>query len=305
MSDPLQFFTPIVGRMTHGSVTEKRTTDQDNRPIPEDKQRFEIGVAFPKADIWPWMTEVLYPYLATALSQDQNAFGRMQNWFQTLNGFSMKITDGDKANSKGQFNENTQGCFVFWFSAIEIKTAAGQSADALVEIDPHEVKRGYYVQVAGNLKPNDQPGDRAGIYMNANSVWLRAEGQVIAGGMDPTAAFAGAAPAVLPGGAQPYDPSGGAGGAFGGAPQPPGGMPGATQQPPAGMPGATQQPPAGMPGGAAPTQPPAQGQPQTAPAGMPGQGGMPGAAPGGTASPGEPQTQPHTGFMSGPPQTQR
>lgn len=285
MSEPLQFFTPVVGRLTHGSVTEKRTKDQDNRPIPEDSQRFEIGVAFEKQAIWPFLTETFYPYLATALSRDPNAMQRMQHWFSNLDGFSMKVTDGDKPNSKGQVNDNTKGCFVFWFSAIELKCVAGPSADALVEIDPHEVKRGYYVQVSGNIKPNEQPGDRAGIYLNGNVVWLRAEGEVIAGGVDPSTAFAGAAPAALPSGAQAYDPSKGAAGSFGATP------------------------PAGMPGGASPTQPPA-GMPgtapvpgQAAPAGMPGQGGMPGAAPGGTASPSEPQTTPHPGFMSGPPPT--
>lgn len=266
MSDPLQFFTPIVGRMTHGSVSEKRTKDQDNRPIAPEDQRFEIGVAFEKQAIWPFLTETIYPYLASALSQDQNAMSRMQNWFSTFDGFSMKITDGDKPNSKGQVNENTKGCMVFWFSAIELRTVAGPSADALVEINPADLKRGYYVQVAGNIKPNGQPGDRAGIYMNGNVVWLRAEGEVIAGGVDPSQAFAGAAPAALPSGAKQYDPSAGAGAAFGGVPPT-------------------------MPGGA-------PAQPQTAPAGPP--AGMPGVQPQ-TASPTEPQTTPHPNFMSGPP----
>ena len=198
MSDPLQFFTPIVGRMTHGSVTEKRTKDYEGRPIDPENQRYEVGVAFEKQSIWPFMVETIYPYLATALAQDPNAAQRMQNWFSTLDGFSMKITDGDKPNSKGQTNDNTKGCFVFWFQAIELKTVAGPSADALVEIDPSEIKRGYYVQVAGNIKPNEQPGDRAGIYMNGNIVWLRAQGEVIAGGVDASTAFAGAAPGALP-----------------------------------------------------------------------------------------------------------
>ena len=102
MSEPLQFFTPIVGRMTHGSVVEKRTKDQDNRLIDPDKQRFEIGVAFDKQALWPWLTETVYPYLSSALSQDRNAMQRMQNWFSTFQGFSMKITDGDAPNSRGQ-----------------------------------------------------------------------------------------------------------------------------------------------------------------------------------------------------------
>lgn len=268
--EPLQFFTPVVGRLTHGSTTEMRTKDQDGRLIEPEKQRFEIGVAFDKQQIWPFLTESFYPYLASALARDPNAMQRMTHWFSTLDGFSMKVTDGDKPNAKGQVNENTKGHFVFWFNAIELKCVAGQSADALIEIDPATIKRGYYVQVAGNIKPNEQPGDRAGIYLNANVVWLRAEGAVIASGIDPTQAFAGAAPAALPSGLQAYDPSRGAGAAF---------------SPPTGLPGVT---------GAPATAP-------MAPVGLPGVGGAPVTAPAPTASYGEPQTTPHPGFMSGPP----
>ena len=39
--EPHYFFTPLVGRMTHGDVSTRRTKDKDNRPIPEDKQQFE------------------------------------------------------------------------------------------------------------------------------------------------------------------------------------------------------------------------------------------------------------------------
>lgn len=268
--EPHYFFTPLVGRMTHGDVSTRRTKDKDNRPIPEDKQQFEIGVAFPKADLWAWLTGEVYPYLTTALATDQAALQRMQGWFSSLQGFSMKITDGDRPNAKGQVNENTAGQFVVWFSSsLPPKVVTGPASDNLQEINPSELKRGYYVQVAGSIKPNGLQGDNAGIYVNFHTVWLRAKGEVISGGVDPTAAFGAAG--ALPAGAQPYDASGGASGAFGGAPQ---------------APQAPAVPTAPAPGG-------------MVPAGMPGQAPALPGAPQQTASPSSPQ--PHPGILAGPP----
>jgi hypothetical protein len=246
-TEPLHFFTPVVGRLTHGSVTEKRSKDQDNRPIPPEDQRFEIGVAFQKAEIWPMITEQWYPYLGSALAHDQNALSRMQNWFQTTSGFSMKVTDGDKPNSRGQRNEHTAGCFVLWFNGIEFRTV-GPSNE---EIAPDAIKRGYYVQVAGNLKANGQPGDRAGIYLNGNIVRLVAEGDVIMGGMDADTAFGGsAAPAALPPGARPLGASTGAAGAF----TPPGAPAPAATVP--ALPGVAPAPAGAAPTTASPTEMP-------------------------------------------------
>ena len=117
MTNRLEFFTPCAGRFVNGSLTEKRTKDKDNRPIAEDKQRFEYGVAFDKAELWSMLTGQFYPWLTSALATDANALQRMQNWFTTMTGFSMKISDGDKPNAKGQLNENTKGMFVIWFSS--------------------------------------------------------------------------------------------------------------------------------------------------------------------------------------------
>jgi hypothetical protein len=269
MSDRLEFFTPVVGRFVNGSITEKRTKDSDNREIPADKQRYEFGVAFEKAAIWPMLTEQWYPFLAGAMARDQNALTRMTNWFSTMQGFSMKVSDGDAPNARGAVNEHTKGCFVVYFSSMYPPKAVGPDP-AFTEIDPAIVKRGFYVQVAGNIGSNEQPGDRAGIYVNGNVMRLIAEGDEIRGGVDAAAAFGGAAaPTALPPGARPLGSTSGMGAAFGGAP--------------AGLPG--------LPGGApAPVQ--------TAPVGMP---GIPGAAPGIASGGSVPGVVPHTGILSGPP----
>jgi len=278
MSERFDFYTPVVGRFVNGSITEKRTKDSDGRAIEADAQRFEFGVAFEKAAIWPMLVEQWYPFLATALARDQNASQRMTNWFSTMSGYSMKVSDGDAPNRKGAVNEHTKGCFVIYFSSLFMPQTVGPDA-AFTEIDAATIKRGFYVQVAGNIAPNGQPGDRAGIYVNANAVRLIAEGDEIRGGIDAASAFGGAAaPTALPPGAKPLGSTSGAGQAFG-AP----GLPGASA--PASTPG--------LPGASAPA--PAQ----TAPAGMP---GLPGVAPQ-TASAGSPPAGvvPHTGILAGPP----
>jgi Protein of unknown function (DUF2815) len=263
MAERLEFFTPVVGRFVSGSITEKRTKDQDNREIAPDDQRFEFGVAFERTSIWPMLIEQWYPYLASQLARDPNGMQRLQGWFTTMSGFSMKVADGDKPSSKGVVNEHTKGCFVIYVSSSYPPKAVGPDA-AFTEIDPAAIKRGFYVQIAGNIAPNMQPGDRAGVYVNCNVVRLIAEGDEIKGGVDAATAFGGtAAPMALPPGARALGSASGGAAAFGGAP----GLP-----------------PAGVPAPAA-----------TAPVGLPGLPGV-GAAPS-TVSP----INPHTGILTGPP----
>ena len=266
MSERLDFFTPVVGRFIGGSLTEKRTKDSDNREIPADKQRFEFAVAFEKQAIWPMLVEQWYPFLATELARDQNALTRMTNWFSTMDGFSMKVGNGDKPNAEGRVNEHSKGCFVMYFSSLFAPKTVGPDP-AFTEIDPLTIKRGFYVQVAGNIGGNEQPGDRAGIYLNGNVVRLIAEGEEIRGGIDAAAAFGGAAaPTALPAGARPLGSASGVGAAVGGGTQ------------------------MGLPGAPAPVP--------TGHAGMP---GLPGAVPT-TASVGSaPGVVPHTGILAGPP----
>lgn len=218
----LDFVSPI-GRFVNGSLTEKRTKDNEGRPIDDQKQKFEFGVAFPKADIWPLLSERFYPWLANQASRDQNAMSRVQNWFSTFDGFSMKIGDGDRQNQKGQYNENTRGCFVMYFSS----SWAPQTVDPTNQnINAELVKRGFYVQVAGNITTNGdkhspfQAGDRAGIYLNGQFVRLVAEGDEIRGGPDAATVFGDSpVPTALPPGARPLGSTSGAAGAFSQPPQ--------------------------------------------------------------------------------------
>ena len=190
----------------------------------------------------------------------------------------MKITDGDRTDAKGRTNENTKGCFVFWLEtfgsgyagehphpAEPAKVFAGPNPNALVQIDLSQMKRGDYVTFSGTCVPNGKSGDQFGVYMNCSMIWKLEDGPAIVGGADPAAAFAGSA---LTGS---FDPSAGAGAAFGAAP---------------------------APGMAAPGNPtvPAPGVTGVAPA--PGQAGtFPAFTVGGTASPISSAT-PHTDILN-------
>lgn len=283
MADKFQFVTP-VGRFVSGDLTKKRAKDKDGRDIAPDKQRFEFGIAFAKTD----------PAIGALIQQiAQYAYGeygktaphiaqRVANWMQTLDGFSMKIANGDEPNARGQVNQNTAGHYVFYFSTSIDPIAAIAPTNA--QIPPANIKRGWFVDIAGNVAINGLTDNNAGIYMNASVVRLVAEGEEIVGGIDPQAVFANhAAPMQLPPGARP----------IGSAPGlPPGsGMPGVgiPQQQPAQMPPGQPmqmqpQQPAQMPGFMPPATPAPGGMPQAAPAGMQPFGAAAGVNP--TASPG-------------------
>ncbi len=290
MTEPTYFHTP-VGRFVSGSLTEKRTTDNDNRPIQPEKQRYEFGLAIQKSDpALPGMLQTIAAAAKAGYQQRPDIQQRVDAWFQTMSGFSMKISDGDKPAARtGDVNQNTAGCFVIWFStSMDILAANAQNT----QIDPASIKRGWFVDVAASVKANGLTDNNAGVYMNPTCVRLIAEGEEIVGGMNIETALQNApvAPTQLPPGARPV----------GSTPQAPAtsgapgtGLPGAAPAVPTqAAPAPAQTAPAGLPG-AAPTQPPAQ--PQTASHGS--APASPGSAPtvaGGTGHP------PHPGILGLP-----
>ena len=286
MAEPKQFNINAYGRFVSGSITDKRTKDHKNRPIPEDKQNYQFGIAFAKTDpaIQQFFNDT-YGYCQAAWATDQHKLQALQGYFTpTQNGYhmqglSMKVSDGDKPNAQGKVNDNTKGHYVVWCSSgYPPKTCD----TAYQEIAPESVKRGYYVAVAGTISDNELPwqadGKGAGIYINGNVVRLLAEGDQIIGGVDPATAFGNAqAPqGQMPAGARALGSGIGA----------PNGMPGMTPQ--QGMP---QQPNPNV----------VQGQPQTGGVPMQGVPGVQQNAMPGTASPGSVQMpNAHPGILNGP-----
>lgn len=285
MGQNYPFFTNAVGRFISGSLTEKRTKDHNNRALPEDKQRYEFGIAFRKddPDIGRLFGE-FYQYIAALWAVDQQKMGALNGWYGQVQGIPpftgvpMKISDGDAPSKQGKINENAAGHFVFWFSSsypVKCCDPANQ------EIDASSIKRGYYVQVAGNIADNglawQADGKGAGIYMNPNVIRLVGEGDEIVGGIDPATAFGNTtAPAQLPPGARPLGANVGLPGT---APTPPAAVPG--------MPGATPTPSAPVPTATAPAATP--GLPTAQP-----------AVPPSTASPSNAVPTPHTPILQTP-----
>ena len=325
MSDKPQVYVP-VGRFVSGSLTEKRTTNSRRQPIPEDKQQFEFGVAVRKDspginDFWGQLINGAKACYAHNPAVHPVIDAWTQNGF---NGFSMKVSDGDKPSlTTQQVNPNTVGCWVVWFSTNFIKCANNQN----IQIDPAEIKRGYYVDCTATLAPNNNAiGDGVGIFMNPGLVRLIGIGEEIVTGpsIEQLAASMPTAPQLPPGAQDPsmapqpqtpppsgygqppaYGAPAGQPPAYGQPPagQPPAGQPPAYGQPPAGQPPAYGQPPAGQPaagGSMPPGVPPAAGTVATPP-GVP--VGTPPVAPAGqpygTASHGNPQ-QPYYGAMTPP-----
>ena len=273
MANTLKFFTNSVHRLVVGSVTDKVTKDRNNNnaPIPEDKQRYEFGVAMRKDD--PDTIRVIneiHGFMAAEWANDQGKIAALNAyWSSGCEGVSLKIKDGDKPNSKGKLNENTTDCYVFYFSNWGGEPPRTVDA-ANQDIPGSAVKRGYYVQIAGQIKDNGEAystnprQNRCGAYLDSDVIRLVAEGDVITGGIDAETAFGGtvATGIALPAGARPLGS---------GAPV---GAPGAA------LPGVQQGVPAGAPGipGNAPTGAPVQHQTDhvsTQTPGLPGQQGVP------------------------------
>jgi len=277
MSDKHSFNTP-VGRFVYGSLTEKRDKDSNGRFIDPDKQRYEIGVAFSKQDpnIVPLVQQIAQHAKQFYSARAPHIAQRIDAWFQALDGFSMKVSDGDKPNAQGKVNQNTVGHWVMWFSTALDIIAARVPDNAQIPLS--EIKRGYYVDVAGTSAPNELLDHNAGVYVNPVCVRLVGVGDEIIGSADPNELFANTPAPQLPPGARP----------IGSAPQAPVGS---------GAPSTAM----GMPGMSAPAVPNAS--PAVMPATLPGvQAGMPGAAPaaspvGQTASPSS--FPPYSGMMGG------
>jgi hypothetical protein len=275
-----------VGRIISGDPWTKQTTDQNNRPIPEEKQSFWFAVAIEKNA--PGMNEMLGLMFKAAQAGYSNAPHIMAqiNAGLAATAFSWKVVDGDemRANSTTGQQElrwkHGAGCWVVKFSTtLQIASAKYQGA-VPTYCDPSEIKRGYYVTVPFSTSANGNMDHTAGVYLNPQTICLVGYGPEIVGG--PTLEQQlGAGPGA-------YMPAG-----MSQTPQAPGGAPAQHQPQPGpaqgGMPGgAPQQQPqyGGMPGGAPQQQPQyggymtgagaAQHQPGPAQGGMPGAGGRAG-----------------------------
>lgn len=298
--EAFRFVTP-AGRFVSGDLSTKRTVDMQNRPKPPEKQDFYFGLAIPKND--PKTAEFLtgvYQNAVASTARLPNIAAMLPRGFvgKDQGGFRWKIKDGDQPDQNGKSNENTRGCWVIHFTTtLPIKACNGMQGN--VEIDPKQIERGYYIDVAGNCSFNGLMDANAGLYMNPQIVRLLGYGERIIGGLTPEQAF-GNVPAQQVGSQTPVAPAGGMPGfPMPGQPQP--GFGGPQVQQPANYP--PQQPgylPQPMPQGY-PPQPGALPYPNTGtpPYGQPAY--QPGYAPSAAAPQPAPAMAPYA--MTLPPST--
>ena len=273
-----------VGRLISGDPWTKQTTDQNNRPIPPEKQSFWFAVAIEKNA--PGMNEMLGLMFKAA----QAGYGQAPHIMAQINmglaatAFSWKIADGDEMRANpttGQQEarwKHGRGCWVVKFSTTLPIASAKFMGGVPTYCDPSEIKRGYFVTVPFSTSANGNQDHTAGVYLNPQTVCLVGFGPEIVGGPSLEQQLGAGPGAYMPAGMTqtPQLPSGAAPAPAQAAPAP-SGMPAPQPQPapaPAtvgngsGMP----TPQTSMPSGAT-TSPTSYGGYMAPPAG----GGMPGA----------------------------
>ena len=288
MSRHTEYGNSPVGRLISGDPWTKQTTDQNNRPIPEEKQSYWFAVAIEKNA--PGMNEMLGLLFKAAQAGYANAPHIMAqiNAGLAAAAFSWKVVDGDemRANpTSGQQElrwKHGAGCWIAKFSTTLPIASAKYHGAVPTYCDPSEIKRGYYVTVPFSTSANGNQDHTAGVYLNPQTICLVGYGPEIVGGPTLEQQLGAGPGAYMPAGMTktPQAPGGAPqpGPAQGGAPQPapvPSGMPGPAPAPsgmPVGNGHGTTQPPPSSPGGAT-ASPSNYGGYMAPPAG----GGMPGA----------------------------
>lgn len=254
---PQNFTSPIM-RIVQGDVWEPQLTNQQGQPrvfqpphakAGQPNPQWFIACAIAKNDpAWPPFKAILDSEAAASWPSLHPAGVRVPGV-----AFSDKVIDGDGYDTTGKHNATKEGFAGHWIvrftSGYAPKAYRQTSPGVYVEItDKAEIKRGYYVRVAGSTLTN-QNATKPGIHVNLGMVELRAQGAEIISGPDAATAFGGAPQQALPAGATALPAAVHSPGA--GAPPPP---PGAAPPPPpaAGaaaaytgyMPGAAPPPPA-------------------------------------------------------------
>lgn len=224
-------FTTPVGRWVSGSLSQYKDKDDRGNPYQyktgknagKNYGNFSIGVAFPKGP------EAAQPY--GPLNWTQTAWGAQLAGVGTrfradaMNlgaGFSWKVEDGDSQvpNTKGVKpcdRDGWAGHWVVFFSmnvalgadgkperlpcplyTLMDDKAPGQRLRAPAPITIDRIKRGDYVQVSCDVRPNGEV-QKPGVFVSANALCLLGYGEAIVGGFDVATAGFGQDAALPPG----------------------------------------------------------------------------------------------------------
>jgi hypothetical protein len=192
-----------LSRLVGGSLYEAKTTDQNGAPRVVKKGpnagkpfiSYDFAIAIAKGVERHWAET---QWGAVIWACGHAAFpGPAQ-----AATFAWKVTDGDSQipNKKGNKpcdNEGYRGHWVIWLtSGIAPRVFNKDGSQQILE--PNAVKRGFYVQVFGNVKSNEST-ESPGVYINHSMVSMQAYGEEIVSGPDAAAVGFGAGVALPPG----------------------------------------------------------------------------------------------------------
>lgn len=210
-----QFLTPI-GRLVQGDAMTPQTKDQQGAPLTiktgpnagQPTQRYFIAVAFRKGDpAAEAFIAALRNDARAAWPQWHDATGRC-----THPKFSNKIVDGDGIDDNGKPNATKEGFAGHW--VVKFSSSYPPKCFHAGRYQPHEqiqspleIRRGYFVRVAGGAETNGN-AQKPGIYVNLNMIELAAQGPEIVSGPDASAVFGGTPMGAMPAGASPLPPTG-------------------------------------------------------------------------------------------------
>lgn len=197
-----------AGRLIMGDCYKGSDKDSKGQPrvaktgpnTGKPATQFFLGVAIPKAlgeQAWhqtPWGQQILAVGAAAFPGFYQNP------------AFAWKVEDGDstvpnKSNKRPCDSEGAPGHWVVKFSSqFAPKIFQQPTPGTFVEVStPDAVKRGYWIQVSGNVAGN-RSTESPGVFVNHSMVLFVRPDVEITSGPDAATAFAGAAVSqVLPG----------------------------------------------------------------------------------------------------------
>ena len=176
------FVTP-VGRLVYGSVFEGSDKGYQNRLNDIDQStgkpqlKWTFGLAIEKGN------PELPAFMALLQGSMREAWPTFQGNMSDPDSFKAKIIDGDSPKYVGK--DAYKGCLVFKIESKFLPTVFAVDGNRLIT-NPEEVKRGYYIQVAGSYTTNALQ-DKPGMKLWGSKILFRYAGEELKGsGGDPS-----------------------------------------------------------------------------------------------------------------------
>ena len=211
---PVEYGTTPVGRIVmcpREGLFAKGTTDQNNRPIVPEKQRFFVGLAIEKSA--PGVNE----FLATLHKAASGGYAASPHIMQQVNAglaataFSWKVQDGDEQVTDpetgvvGNRTPHALGCYIFKFgTTLPMKAAKFEPGSNVPTFcDESELFKGCYAQISYSCSANGNLDITAGVFLNPKTICLMTHihGEPIVGGPDLATQFQGGPGTYTPAGA--------------------------------------------------------------------------------------------------------